>query len=72
MLQGLKWQHRGAHVARLAVPDQFHFSLVLEQDKAVLLRQCLALLDQARQVALLGFAQLVGLLVRLCHPQSSS
>ncbi|MGH8863887.1 MAG: hypothetical protein ACREVZ_04495 [Burkholderiales bacterium] len=39
VLQRLERQHGGADLAALAVPDQFHLALVLEQDEAVLLRQ---------------------------------
>jgi len=60
MLQGLKGQHGGADVAVLAVPDQLHLPLVLEQDEAVLLRQGLALLDEGDQVALFGLGEFVG------------
>jgi hypothetical protein len=60
VLQGLEGQHGGADVAALAVPHQFHLAFVLEQDEAVFLRQGLALLDQRDEVALLGFAQVVG------------
>ena len=59
VLQRLERQHRSADVARLAVPDQLDFALVLEQDEAVFLRQGFALLDQGDQVALFGVGQVV-------------
>lgn len=71
MLERLEGQHRRAYVPRLPVPDQLNLALVLEEDEAVFLRQRLALLDQRDQVALFGFAQVVGLLVLLSHHQFS-
>lgn len=64
MLQALERQHGGAHIARLAVPDQLHLAPVLEQDEAVFLRQRFALLNEFDEVALFGVAQLVGAVAR--------
>ena len=72
VFQCLEGQHRGADIAGFAVPHQFDLALVLEQDEAVLFRQRLALLDQRDQVALLGFAQLIGFLVVARHRQAQS
>ena len=54
VLQRLKGQDCSADFAGFAVPHQFDFALVLEQQEAVLLRQRLASLDQLDQVALFG------------------
>jgi len=54
MFQRLERQHRGANIRRFAIPHQFHFALVLEQQETVLFGQRLAGLNQLNQVALLG------------------
>ena len=65
VLQRLERQDGRRHLARLAVPDQLDFALVLKQQEAVLLGQRLAFGDQLDEVALLG----VGELVTVTHGQ---
>ncbi len=62
VLQRLERQHRGTDIARLAIPDQFHFALVFKQYEAVFFGQWLSLLDQSNQIALLRLAQVIRLL----------
>ena len=69
-IQGLKWQYPGADIAGFAIPHQFDFALVFEQDKAVFVGQRLAGLDQRNQVTLFGIAQIDGA-VMACHAHST-
>ena len=63
------WNGRIAVVdlARLAVPDQLDFTLITEEDEAVLVVEWFAGLDLFDQIALLGVSQLVGVRVKSRH-----
>src|SRR6266853_19146 len=54
MLQRLEGENGGANFAGFAVPSEFNFALVLEEDEPVSLRERLAGIDEFDQVALLG------------------
>jgi len=57
LLNDLKREDNVANLAALAVPDQFHFALVLEQQKEKLVRQGLAGSRKAEDLLLFLFSQ---------------
>jgi len=57
LLNHLEGQHDIADLAALAVPDQLHFALFLEQQKAVFVRQRLVRLQIANDLLLFLFSQ---------------
>lgn len=55
LLDHLEGQHHPAHFAGFAVPHQFHFSLLIEQQKTVFFQKWLNSGQQARNFVQFGF-----------------
>jgi len=59
VFEGLERQDGCADFAGLAVPDQFDFAFVGEEEEAVFLRKRLALLDKLDEIPLFGIGEVV-------------
>ncbi len=57
LLDHLKGKHDVAHLVRLAVPDQLHLALVVEEEKTIFVRQRLSRLHEFYDFALFGVGE---------------